>query len=247
VVLELELEPAVLLLLGMLDPVLEVLEELEEVVVPIVVAEVEFLELVEVEVVDKVVDLEVAEVDATVLLEVLEVLDVADVEEEVLLEVVVELDETPIVLVPEAEAENSNSLLLEASAIHRFPEESKAIPWGVYRLVWLVPGTSPPKDDCPITNDALSPVESGVPNSSTRWRFASETQRFPEWSNATPSGAYRPDGVRVGVRDPKPVCPITSEAISPLENGAVNSITLLLPLSATQRFPEGANATLRGE
>src|ERR1700719_394105 len=41
---------------------------------------------------------------------------------------------------------------------------------------------------------------------------------------------------------PKVGCPMTSDANSPLENGDLNSRTLLSPESTTHRFPLGSNA-----
>jgi hypothetical protein len=136
---------------------------------------------------DEVVEVVVVDVDETV---VLEGVDVVDAEETVLLEAAVELDEMVIVLVPPEDAGNSTSLLFEASATQRFPDESKAIPCGAIRLVWLVAGTSVVNDGCPKTNDALAPVESGTPNSSTLSFPVSATQRSPKRSNAIASGKY---------------------------------------------------------
>jgi hypothetical protein len=53
-------------------------------------------------------------------------------------------------------------------------------------------------------------------------------------------------GVRAHVKLVKPGWPITSDALSPIEKGGVNSRTRLLSCSTTHRLPEESNAEPNG-
>ena len=135
-----------------------------------------------------------AVLDERAVLEMLEVLLVLIVlvvlEELVVMVVGVEkVEEVVVVLVvAPTDPKNSSTLLLVASAAHRFPEESRAIPSGFVMPLWVVAGIPVVKPGCPMTRDALSPVERGAPNTRTLSFPVSATQRFPDRSNAIPSG-----------------------------------------------------------
>jgi hypothetical protein len=80
-------------------------------------------------------------------------------------------------------------------------------------------------------------------NSKTRLLPPSGTQRLPEESNAKPDGPQSPLCVVEHVLVVKLDWPITSDALSPLEKGGLNSSIRLLKSSVAHRLPEESNAT----
>ena len=95
------------------------------------------------------------------------------------------------------------------------------------------------------------PEEEDASNSRTLLFGVSVTQRFPWESNAIPPFRMKPcatvpqlprlTAVTPMALEVKSDWPITSEADSPLEKAGLSSITLLLPKSATHRFPLESN------
>jgi hypothetical protein len=83
--------------------------------------------------------------------------------------------------------------------------------------------------------DVAVPV--GKRNSSTLLFPVSTTQRLPVVSKATSEGAVKLLEVVVDEEVVKVDCPITRLALIPFKKGGTYSSTLLLPVSATHRFP----------
>lgn len=126
------------------------------------------------------------------------------------------------------------------SATQRFPPESKARPSGYIIPLAVVAVALVVKLDCPRTNDAASPVLNGAAYSRTLLLVVSTTQRLPEESKATAPGFPSPVAVVENALVVKLDWPKTSVAASPVVKGAAYSMTLLLRLSANQRFPEAS-------
>src|SRR5262249_4544277 len=107
---------------------------------------------------------------------------------------------------------------------------------------WVIEHAPVVKPGWPTTRAACSPfVKVGV-NSSTLLLAPSATQRFPDLSKASVTGKESPPRLVALAFVIKEDWPITSEADSPVEKGALNLSTLLFPSSATQRFPDLSNA-----
>src|ERR1700730_14794156 len=93
-----------------------------------------------------------------------------------------------------------------------------------------------------MTRLALSPFANGGWNSRILLLFASATHRFPEESTATSDGKFIVDCVVPGALEVKLDCPNTTFALCPMLKGGLNSRTLSLPWSLTQRFPDESKA-----
>ncbi len=102
------------------------------------------------------------------------------------------------------------------------------------------------KLDWPITRLAAIPFEKGGEYLRTRALYRSDTQRLPDESNATLWGPFSPVAVVAGVAVVKTDWPTTRLAAIPFEKVGEYRTTLLLPASATQRFPEESKAAVRG-
>ena len=141
----------------------------------------------------------------------------------------------------------SRTRKLLVSATQRFPFRSNATPTGNFSPLCDAFPVLLVNVDCPITTEANSPLESGDVNSSTRLLKESATQRFPPPSKLMNCSSCN-------LLCPKPLVPlvklgwpITVEADSPLERGALNSRILLLLTSDTQRLSEESKASPAGE
>jgi len=120
----------------------------------------------------------------------------------------------------------SSTLLLLASATHRFPDESNAIPSGSDKLA-IVGGLAAVllsvKLDLPIIMDALCPLVNPEPfrYSSIRWFAESETHRLPDESNVIPDGNLKlaaVGGLAAVLLSVKLDLPIIMDALCPLVN-----------------------------
>ena len=89
-------------------------------------------------------------------------------------------------------------------------------------------------------------MEDEVAYSRILWLYWSAAQRLPPESNARSAGPANPVEVTATAFDVKLDWPITRLAVSPVENGAAYSRTLLLASSATQRLPPWSNARPKG-
>ena len=102
---------------------------------------------------------------------------------------------------------------------------------------------------CPKTILSFSPLVKGALNSTILLAVESLTQRFPEESNASPEGKGRllwfADASDPSVT--KSFTPRTVLALSPLVKGIVNSNTLPLLASTTQRLPVESKVIWFGE
>ncbi len=102
------------------------------------------------------------------------------------------------------------------------------------------------KELCPRTRDAAIPLLRGAAYSRTLLLFPSVTQRFPAESKRTSPGVSRPVGEIAETDEVNISCPMTVAAASPVEKGLGYSSTLLLLVSATQRFPEESKVMPEG-
>ena len=138
---------------------------------------------------------------------------------------------------------NCNTRFCPWSATHIVPDGSNAMPRGAHRKFGVAVGPPWPdvKSGCPTTTDAALPFVNGALYSSTLFGLPSTTQRLPDGSNDIPIGRLSRVCDVAGPLFVKSDWPITVYASSPFVNGALNSITLLLLLSVSQRLPDGSN------
>jgi hypothetical protein len=139
-----------------------------------------------------------------------------------------------------------STLLLLSSVTQMLPLESNATPIGLERPLAVVAAELLTKSVWPSTMDADSPDVRGARNSKTLLLAESKTHRLPAESKANPDGWDSLAAPIPGKVRKKSACPIRSVAGSPDTKPSPlrNSMTLLLCVSATQRFPDESNAML---